>query len=101
MVMTKSLAQRIADLDFVMTSDPVNDLSLSSQKPSGVVTKNTLVHVRNWVKGDLRVEDSTCLVTAVNRQGTKLDFTLLPIATPFYRGDEPVSDGEGDEGEGD
>lgn len=94
MVMHRNQAQRVASAEFKLTSDPTHTLSLSAPKPSGVVTKAQYVRVRNWVKGDKRVEDSVCLVTSVNRQGKTLDFSLLPIEFPFDLGVEFVEEGE-------
>lgn len=88
MVMPRGQAQRIADLDFKLTTDVTHTLSLSAQKPSGVATKNQLVRVRNWVKGDKRIEDAVCLVDAVTRQGNNFDFEFIPIIEPFYTDEE-------------
>jgi hypothetical protein len=99
MVAYQNHAQRIASAEFKLTTDPPHTLSLASQKPSGIATKNCYARVRNWVKGDRRVEDSVCILTGVNRQGNKLDFTLLPIEYPFYT-DEIVEEEKGDEGDG-
>lgn len=96
MVMYENQAQRIASAEFKMTTDPTHIISLSSQKPSGVVTKSQYVLVRNWVKGDKRIENAICVVNSVNRQGNKLDFDLVPIPYPFYEEESVTS--EGDEG---
>lgn len=87
-VMTRSLAQRIGDLDFVINFDPAHDLSLGSQKAAAVATKSQLVRVKNWVKGDRRVEDSFALVNTFRRQGNRVEFTLIPIEHPFYADEE-------------
>lgn len=84
MVMPRGQAQRIADMDFKLTTDVAYQISLSSQKSSGVATKNSFARVRNWVKGDKRIEDAVCLIESVNRQGNKLDFEFIPIVEPFY-----------------
>ena len=84
MVLNRGQAKRVADSDFKLGTDPEYTLSLDAPKKSGVVTKNTYVHVRNWTAGDNRVEDAICLVTSVERQGKSLSFGLLPIEYPFY-----------------
>lgn len=81
MVMSKYLATNIARLDMALYTDPAYDIELGSKRASGRVTKNSIVRVRNWVQGDLRVETSTCLVRSITRRGNRLDFTLLPIAS--------------------
>lgn len=88
MVMYENQAQRMADAEFKYLTDSTHTISLSSQKPSGVATKSCYVRVRNWVRGDRRIEDAICIVTSVNRQGNKLDFGLLPIPYPFYSDEE-------------
>lgn len=88
MVMPRGQAQRVADMDFKLTTDVAHALSMSAQKPSGVATKSQLVRVRNWVKGDRRIEDSVCLVDSVNRQGNRLDFEFIPIVEPLYADEE-------------
>ncbi len=88
MVMYENQAQRIASAEFKILTDTTHTLSLSSQKPSGVATKSQYVRVRNWVKGDRRIEDAICIVKSVNRQGNKLDFEFVPIPYPFYEDEE-------------
>jgi hypothetical protein len=88
MVMPRGQAQRVADMDFKLTTDVSHAVSLVAQKPAGVVTKNSLARVRNWVKGDKRIEDAVCLVESVNRQGNRLDFEFIPIVEPFYTDEE-------------
>lgn len=90
LVMTRSLAQRIADLDMKINSDPSSELSLAAQKSSGMVTKRKLVRVRNWVKGDNRIEDAYCLVRSVEWGGNRLQFVLVPVPYPFYADVEAV-----------
>lgn len=89
MVMFENQAQRVADAEFKLLTDTTHILSLSSQKPSGVATKSQYARVRNWVKGDKRIEDAICIVNSVSRQGNKLDFEFVPIPYPFYE-DEVV-----------
>lgn len=83
MVMYRGLAQRISDSDFKIVADSEYIVNLSSQRQSGIVTRNCYVRVQNIVKGDNRIEDAIFKVTSISRQGT-LSFELLPILYPFY-----------------
>ena len=87
-VMTRSLAQRIGDLDFVMTSDPTDDITLGASKPSGVVKKSMLVKIKNIVKGDRTIEETFAITDTVDRQGNQLSFSFLPVPVPFYTDEE-------------
>ncbi len=84
LVMTRSLAQRIADSDMKTNFDPASDLSLDAGKAAGVVKKRMLVRVRNIVRGDKRIEDSYCLVNSVERKGNRIHFEMTPVENPFY-----------------
>lgn len=83
MVMDRDQARRVAEADFALSTDPTHNIALSSQKASAVATYSQFVRVKNWVVGDNRVEDSTCLVQNYERRGNTIVFTLLPIVLPL------------------
>lgn len=90
MVMTRGLAERISALEFKLTSDVTEILSLEARKEAGVVTKSCFVRVRNWVQGDKRIADAICMARVITRQGNKIVFEdLLPIDGQYYS-DETV-----------
>lgn len=100
MVMTKSLAQRMAKMDMTINSDPKETFSLTGGRATGVLTKRKLVRLRNWVKGDKRIADSFCLVRYIRRNGKTIEFELLPVPVPFYSDVTATVDGPGGGGGG-
>ena len=92
-VMSRSLAQRIADTDMKLFSDPERVFSFRAMMDSYHVSKADRVYLSHWSAGDTYEAFVDCLASnaasgagAADEQG----FTLLPVTFPFYT-DEPVS----------
>lgn len=88
MVMSRSLAQRYAFDDMSFNVDPPYEVNLSGGRPSGIVTKNVRVTVRNLTGITQTVEESDCIVRSVERRGNILTFSLIPVTLPFYTDEE-------------
>lgn len=91
-VSTRSLTQRIGEMEMVLKSDPDHLGSISGGRSSGVIRKNDLISVSYYDENGNFVADDIYLVifhSWGSSQGRN-DFNLVPITLPFYT-DEPVT----------
>ncbi len=90
-VSNRSLATRIAEYDMVINTDPTHLLSLSGGRASSVVRKSMIVIVAFYdINGVPMISDR--YLVQFHAWGSPIeqnDFSLLPIANPFYT-DEPA-----------
>ncbi len=90
-VMTRSLAERIAETRLKLLSDPERQFTLRGQLDSYKVSKGDRVTLAHFLSGDKYANPVDCLVTAETTGGSadEKTYTLLPVAFPFYT-DEPA-----------
>lgn len=90
-VMTRSLAERMAENQIILKTDPEFVNSISGKRESSKIRKNQLIRIYFYDSDENFVEDQIFLVTfhGWGSADGKNDFSLLPIAQPFYT-DEPV-----------
>lgn len=100
-VMTRSQAERIAELEMVIKSDARHTYNLGADRGAGGIAKAEMVKITHYVQDNKKVADEYALVSAMTRQGHKLDFTLLPVPLKFYEDIvyvPPISSGSGGSG---
>jgi len=90
-VMTRSLAERIAETRMKLMSDPERQFTLRGQLDSYRVSKGDHVILSHLLSGDTYSAPVDCLVTAETTGGNadEKTYTLLPVTFPFYT-DEPA-----------
>jgi hypothetical protein len=90
-VMSRSLAERIAETRMKLLSDPERQFTLRGQLDSYRVSKGDRVTLSHLLSGDKYSTPVDCLVTAETTGGSadEKTYTLLPVVFPFYT-DEPV-----------
>jgi len=91
-VMTRSLAERLAEFEMVLKSDPKHTYNVSGGRASGAVRKNQKVQLFYYDNNNILVADEEAITTfhswgSVNGQN---DFSLLPVNDPIYS-DEPFA----------
>lgn len=92
-VSTRSLAERILEMEMVIKTDPNHVSQISGGRQSSKIRKCDLVRIRYYEAQNRKVADQTYLVTfwAWGSSNSKNDYALLPLSTPFYT-DEPVTE---------
>jgi len=96
-VMTRSLAERVAEMEMILKSDPKYVASVSGTRRTGKIRKNHFVTGRYVDAEDNTVLEDKFIVT-FHSWGSPIgqnDFSLLPIPEQFYT-DEPEG-GVGDD----
>lgn len=89
MVMTRSLAERVAANDMIFNNDPTHDTDLAGKRASGIVKKNQIVIVKNIVEESREVENERGIISAVDRKGADISFSIImPIPEEFYEDEE-------------
>jgi hypothetical protein len=90
-VMARSLAERIAETQMRLLSDPERQFTLRGQLDSYCVSKGDRVTLSHLLSGDKYSSPVDCLVTAETTGGNadEKTYTLLPVVFPFYE-DEPA-----------
>lgn len=85
-VMTRSLAERMAEMEMVLKSDPEYLSLISGSRASGKLRKNHFVTARYIDSLNNTVVDDKFIVTfhAWGSKEGRNDFSLLPIPTPYY-----------------
>lgn len=85
-VATLSLAERIAEFQMVLKSDPEYTANISGGRASSKIRKNQLVSASYYDIDGNYVVDEVFLVTfhAWGSTAGQNDFALLPISVPFY-----------------
>jgi hypothetical protein len=85
-VMTRSLAERIAETKMKLLADPERQFTLRGQLDSYRVSKGDRVTLSHLLSGDKYSDPVDCLVTAETTGGTadEKTYTLLPVEFPFY-----------------
>lgn len=89
-VMTRSLAERIAETRMRLLSDPERQFVLRGQLDSYRISKGDRVTLSHFLSGDKTSDPVECIVTAETTGGNadEKTYTLLPVQFPFYE-DEP------------
>lgn len=85
-VSTRSLAERMAEMEMVLKSDPDSTAEISGNRASSIIRKNHIISASYYDLDGNFVVDDNFLVT-LHSWGSKEgqnDFQLLPIAVPFY-----------------
>lgn len=92
-VSTRSLAERMLEMEMVFKTDPNHVSQISGGRQSSKIHKCELVRVRYYESQNRKVVDQTYLVTfwAWGVSNSKNDYSLLPVTKPFYA-DEPVTE---------
>jgi PA14 domain len=90
-VMSRSLAERIAETRMKVLTDPERQFTLRGQLDSYRVSKGDRVTLSHLLSGDKHSDPVDCLVTAETTGGNadEKTYTLLPVKFPFYA-DEPA-----------
>jgi hypothetical protein len=90
-VMSRSLAERIAETRMKLLTDPERQFTLRGQLDSYKVSKGDRVTLSHLLSGDKYSNPVECLVTTETTGGNadEKTYTLLPVIFPFYT-DEPV-----------
>ncbi len=90
-VMTRSLAERIAETRMRLMTDPERQFTLRGQLDSYRVSKGDRVTLSHLLSGDKYSNPVDCLVTGETTGGNadEKTYTLLPVTFPFYT-DEPA-----------
>lgn len=90
-VSTRSLAERMGEMQMVLLTDPDHLLSISGARSSTVIRKCDFITVSYYDNDQNFVANARYLVTfhAWGARNERNDFTGLPISDPFYI-DEPV-----------
>jgi hypothetical protein len=90
-VMSRSLAERIAETRMRLLTDPERQFTLRGQLDSYPVSKGDRVLLSHFAGGDTHHTPVECLVTAEITGGAadEKTYTLLPVSFPFYE-DEAV-----------
>lgn len=90
-VMTRSLAERMAEMRMVINTDPDHTMNLSGARASSIIRKCHFVTVSYYDNNGNYVADAKYMITfhAWGARNEKNDFVLLPVPTPYYT-DEPV-----------
>jgi hypothetical protein len=85
-VSTRSLAERMAEYQMVLKSDPKYNTSISGARASSKIRKNQLVTVSYIDNGGRVVDDEQYLVSLHSWGGTdgRNDFNLIPVKSPLY-----------------
>lgn len=89
-VSTRSLAERMAEMEMVLKTDPTHSANISGGRAASAIRKNELVTVSYYDSNGAFVADQTYQVIfhAWGATNDRNDFTLLPVTLPFYT-DEP------------
>jgi hypothetical protein len=92
-VMSRSLAERIAETRMRLLSDPERQFTVRGQLDSYQVSKGDRVSLSHVLSGDRQSEPVECLVTGETTGGNadEKTYTLLPVNFPFYE-DEPYDE---------
>lgn len=92
-VMTRSLAERIAETRMKLLSDPERQFVLRGQLDSYKISKGDRVTLSHFLSGDTYSTPVDCIVTAETTGGNadEKTYTLLPVVFPFYE-DEPYTE---------
>jgi PA14 domain len=83
-VMSQSQADRIAEYTMVIQTDSRHSFPFSADRSAGVVGKMEKVLLKFYLKNNIEIANVRALATSVYRQGTTVEFTLMPISEPFY-----------------
>jgi hypothetical protein len=90
-VSTRSLAERMGEMEMVLKTDPTHTINVSGSRPSSKLRKNQFVHMSYFDVDGNFVADAKYMVTfrSWGSKDSRNDFSLLPIPDIFYS-DEPV-----------